>query len=416
MKKTIRIIAMVLLPLLLFSACGKKKAPTVTALDFPSDLTFGVLETKKLDVLSWDSGRCETNTAHRMAETENGYYYVVSFGGMSFLHYADKSNMAYWVPVCNKPACSHYRNTYTCNAGICGQWVVLRDGRLYFSDMTDRSKYPIPGYHMGTLIASSALDGTDRKLAYLIEDALLLSGGIEVGRLVGDKWIQGKSDIDLDGNTASRMFVLDENGLRELDIPSDVKLNLYESYVFLIWGDPYFECNALSSSQLLTFHENEIVGVDMKYIPETGGYISGTTLRIFKENRGYFDIDVTSGKQVKLTDNRIKNSTGMILAPNCIVESNIFGFNYKTRKEAVQMEIFDGQTWHNVQIPKELQDLPDNQWLQMVGITSDSIFLHKYTSKRTIGIYETYDLYRIPLGKEQYCLEFCFTFTCPTSD
>ena len=86
MKKTIRIIALVLLPLLLFSACEKKKAPTVTASDFPSELTFGVLETKKLDVLSWNSGRCETNTAHRMAETENGYYYSeFMHNGVGFL-------------------------------------------------------------------------------------------------------------------------------------------------------------------------------------------------------------------------------------------------------------------------------------------------------------------------------------------
>ena len=164
----------------------------------------------------------------------------------------------------------------------------------------------------------------------------------------------------------------------------------------------------------MSLRGEELVGFDKKYVPETGGFISGTTLRIFKEDKGYFDIDVTTGKQVKVADNRIKNSTGFILAPNCVIESNAFGFTYEKRTGPVQVEVFDGESWRSVQLPEEWQDPSTDNWLEILGITSDSIWVYGRNEEVYLDDWgHPSDLYRIPLDKEELVMEYCFTFPIP---
>ncbi len=415
-----RIICIVVLTLLLLSlfGCSKDEVPIVTA-EYDSALTYGVFEAEKLKVLPWNSGRSESTTAHKVAEVENGYHYLHDL----YLLYADKTNLSNWVLVCGKPNCEHYKyNKDTdyvdlvegCHAQMDGEWIVWQDGRLYYTEYRGNFDVPIKSKGMGNLIVSVAPNGADKKFAYAIEDALILSEGIAGGRLIGDQWIQSKSEIDIDGNTVSRMFVLDKEGEREIAIPSDTKIEIYSCYDFFLRGDPYFECNGLSSTKFLSLRREELVGFDKKYVPETGGFISGTTLRIFKENKGYFDIDVTTGKQVKVADNRLKNSTGMILAPNCVVESTLFSFNRKNRTEAGAIEVFDGESWRSVRLPEEWQNPGTDHWLHMLGITSDSIWLYGRDEEDFYGGWGyPSDLYRIPLDKEELVMEYCFTFPIP---
>ena len=411
-----RIISIVVLALLLLSlfGCSKDDVPIVTA-EYDSALTYGVFEAEKLKVLPWNSGRSEATTAHKVAEVENGYYFLY----YPYLYYADKTDLANWTLVCGKPNCEHYKHNGNtgyvdlvegCHAQMDGEWIVWQGGRLYYTEFRGNFEVPIKSKGMGNLIVSVAPNGADKKFVYAIEDALILSGGVTSGRLIGDQWIQSKSEIDIDGNTVSRMFVLDKEGEREIAIPSDVKIEIYPCDYFFLYGDPYFECNGLSSTKFLSLRGDELVGFDKKYVPETGGFISSTTLRIFKENKGYFDIDVTTGKQVKVADNRLKDSTGMILAPNCVVESTLFAFNRKNRTEAGAMEVFDGERWRSVRLPVEWQNPGTDHWLHMLGITSDSIWLYGRNEESFLGKGESSDLYRIPLDKEELVMEYCFTF------
>ena len=313
-RRIISILVLVLLLLSLFG-CSKDDVPIVTA-EYDLALTYGVFEAEKLKVLPWNSGRSESTTANRMIETEEGYYYL--FDGLKMLHYADKTDLSNWVMVCNKPACFHYRlydwgseTAEKCNAYIDGQWIIMRNGRIYHSECSGTFELPVVLKGSGDIIVSTAMDGTDKRFEYVIEEALMGSGGGTAGgRLVGDQWIQYKNEMDIHGNTDGRMFVLDVNGEREIDIPKGSQVSLYPCQYLDLWGDAYFECDTLSKTKLLRFQGEELVGIEKKYVPETGGYISGTVLRIFQKNRGYFDIDVTTGERVKVADNRIKNSTG----------------------------------------------------------------------------------------------------------
>ena len=208
------------------------------------------------------------------------------------------------------------------------------------------------------------------------------------------------------------MFVLDAEGEREIDVPDGAVPNVEQPFVVaFLRGDAYFGCKSISNQKYLKFQDDQLVGFDKKYVPETGGYISGTTLRIFKEDKGYFDIDVTTGKQVKVAENRLKDSTGMILAPNCVVESTLFSFNRKNRTEAGAIEVFDGESWRSVQLPEEWQNPGTDHWLHVLGITSDSIWLYGRNEEEFYGGWENFsDLYRIPLDKEELVMEYCFTF------
>ena len=410
-KKVKRWLLLSVALLLLLTGCRKDTVPTVTD-NYESELVYGVFEAEKLQVLPWNSGRCEKTTANKMIETENGYYYL--YDGMHLLHYADKTDLSYWALVCNKPTCYHYKRTsygyefdMSCNAYINGQWIIMRNGRIYHTEPSGTFELPVVLKGIGNIIVSTAMDGTDKRFEYVIEEAVMGSmGGITDGRLIGDQWIQSKSEIDLYGNTASRMFVLDADGEREIDIPKDKQISLYPSHIFYLWGDAYFECDALSKTKWLRFQGEELVGFEKKYVPDTGGYISGTTLRIFQENRGYFDIDVTTGQRVKVEDNRIKNSTGFILAANCVIESNAFGVTYKNRSGPVQIEVFDGEIWRSVTLPAEWENLGTERALHVLGITSDSILL--CLQEKTPA--DTRSLYRIPLGEEELTLEYCFDF------
>ena len=404
------IIAWLCVAVLFLGGCSKDDVPIVTA-KYQSALSYGVFEADQLAVLPWSSGRAESTMNHTMAETENGYYIVYS----NYLYYADKADLMQWVLVCNKPNCDHYVNGGWCNAYNEENWVVLREDRLYFAEATGEFPIPVNSNGSGNIIVSTALDGTDKKFAYAIEDALMLSGGTAGGHLIGNQWFYEKGEIDAWGTIESRLFVLDAEGEWEIDVPDGAVPNVEQPFVVaFLRGDAYFGCKSISNQKYLKFQDDQLVGFDKKYVPETGGYISGTTLRIFKEDKGYFDIDVTTGKQVKVAENRLKDSTGMILAPNCVVESTLFSFNRKNRTEAGAIEVFNGESWRSVQLPEEWQNPGTDHWLHVLGITSDSIWIYGRNEEDFYGGWGyPSDLYRIPLDKEELVMEYCFTFPIP---
>ena len=66
-------------------------------------LTYGTMDADKLAVLEWNDGRCEVTSFYRMAETEQGYYFLHD---MYKLYYADieckKQNQSMHLHICVK--------------------------------------------------------------------------------------------------------------------------------------------------------------------------------------------------------------------------------------------------------------------------------------------------------------------------
>ena len=400
------IIAWLCVAVLFLGGCSKDDVPIVTA-EYQSALSYGVFEADQLAVLPWSSGRAESTTANAMAETENGYYFVY----YGYIYYADKDNLNNWVLMCNKPACAHYENPY-CNAATDGGWVLVKDNRLFFSQDSCYTNLLMEKNGVGPTVVSTALDGTDKKIACIVDATIMSTEGSYGQELLGDQWLCSATSIDTNGIKETYFFRVNADGIKEVPVPKGAGGSMYlASELTFLWGDPYFQCNMFSDKKLLRFQGDELVGFEMKYLPDTGGHISDTTLRIFKENKGYFDIDVTTGKQVKVADNRLKDSTGMILAPNCVVESTLFSFNRKNRTEAGAIEVFDGESWRSVQLPEEWQNPGADHWLHVLGITSDSIWIYGRNEEDFYGGWGyPSDLYRIPLDKEELVMEYCFTF------
>ena len=127
-----RILPLLLALLLLCGCAPKENEPDLGSQVWEAPaLTFGVMEHEKLEVLPWNSGRCEATSFESMAETRLGYY----MPGVSSLLYADKVNLSNWVPVCNKPNCSHTsmlmwsRGQTVCNSEIQSNHFFVRDLR-----------------------------------------------------------------------------------------------------------------------------------------------------------------------------------------------------------------------------------------------------------------------------------------------
>lgn len=138
-----RIIALLLTLLLILAltGCAEEQIPvdpTITeslVVEEALPLNHGVLEYEKLTPQPWYCGCLEFIGRCRWAETQNGYYYYD--GGELSLYYADKTDLQTWVPVCDKPNCSHTFAEFACHShlGYDGFWI--RDGRICYPKFSD---------------------------------------------------------------------------------------------------------------------------------------------------------------------------------------------------------------------------------------------------------------------------------------
>ena len=134
-------------------------------------------------------------------------------------------------------------------------------------------------------------------------------------------------------------------------------------------------------------------------------YFEGNTLRMYRKNDGYYDVNLETKEEVRIGDAFLKNSESLIPVPNCIIESTLFFTVYnKLPKDAEHaMAVFDGESWRTVKLPQEVMARGKEEYLVLEGITSDSIFF-TYKS-RTYGT--KVHLYRIPIGDGELHLEYC---------
>lgn len=377
-------------------------------------LTYGVFEYEKLTALPWHAGRAEAVSHNQVAETADGYYCTYS----ARLYYSDKDAPDLWVPVCNEPDCDHVSHI-TCNACAIIGTFVIRNNRIYFEELAGRNLHLYNKNESDIILVSTRLDGSDKQLAYAIEDESLNSdsaGGFST-LLTPTMWLYTDARINTDGSTTVRVHKVDENGQQLILNKESNTDRVSGGWWGGLYGDKYYLISAMSTESLLRFEDDRTLELDMSSIPENGGYVSGDVIRHFVQNEGYFDRNLATGEEVKLAPAQIENSNALVVLPNCIVESTLFNEESQELQAGHSMKIFDGDEWHTVGLPKELEQAQDVT-LVLKSITSDSIFF-THTQKVTIVVdeeeyhYTDLVLYRIAIGKETWDLEYYGTIQQP---
>lgn len=397
-----------------FAACGAEPDGKIRGSEVWTEglpLTWGQLEGEKLTVLPWDSGRCEATSQFAIAETRDGYY----MGPDNRLIYADKVDLTLWVPVCNQPNCGHismYNWSYgqiRCNAEI-GPWgYYLQDDRIWTS-------LHIYGTELAVDEAEFALvsmnpDGTDKRVEVTDQELLeiLTTPAVMTMKLLPWDWIYSIEDLEQDGSLTVHCYRYDGNGWEEyFQTPNETGNKGWIIGLMLprfMRGDAAMQNDAISNQEgdYIRFLEE---GYEIVNLPSDTGYLSGDIFRYYKQNDGYYDLNIRTREEVKLADARTENGYAHIFLPNCIVESTLLtGLSLNTRIPGMShtLEIFDGQQWHTVILPPELQN-SDNMFLLLQAITSDSIFF--FSRKKTFGASTVSDLYRIDLTKDTWELEY----------
>lgn len=414
-KKFIKWLFPILVTLLVFSGCAQEEPestePFITWDNIPQ-LTYGQMEYEKLSVLPWYSGRTETSTLHAMIETELGYYMIYNFNN---LFYADKADLSNWVPVCNKPDCEH-KEAIGC-LSQCHRWVWMRDGRLYFRENTGDTPHLYQSGGRGQLVVSTLPDMTDKRLEYVNEDTLLYELGIKntmTSALIGDRIIDSIATMDEMGNESLQWFIYDENGSHQIQCPSDFGIDGYmgdSNNVLGLNGELHLCYGDWEKQDLYRVQGDALVKMNIDTSLLTmNGYLSGNTVRCFKENEGYYDYDLSTGKAVLISAPYRENSLAWILAPNCILETNMMFASAYTQPPQGEswLALFDGESWREAQLPPELATISDD-YLVFTGITSDSILVQVLNRDK----WEEIRLYRIPIGEEELRLEFLATIDFP---
>lgn len=372
-------------------------------------LEHGVLEYEQLAAEPWYCGRLEFTSGNRWAETELGYYYYDS--GFGSLYYADKANLDNWVPVCGKPYCQHTFNVLGCNAHLGWNTFYIRDGRIHYMDNAGGKNEVtfVSEDLMGMpIFCSRALNGTDHRVDHVLE--LPASTGQSGFSMVYNPQhlLINYAFLDIDGSRIHRFYRVTGT---DMEILAELTDDSGENMIYVcaggtIWvdgmpvgafaGDDTFSNDLVSKLEghplftMYRFRDGKPEMLDIDGYERTGRYLSGNTLRLYRENDGYYDLDLTTREETFVAPARTSGGDGRVFLPNCTVEIGEDGRQW----------LFDGLSWREIIIPEEYQDVP----LSLCAVASDRIFfLHRVGTVDVTDIF----LYQIPLGQEQLVLEYC---------
>lgn len=276
MKNALVTFACLLLAILLF-ACGSQEIPGESSGNtLTQDLHYGKFTQSTLSLLPWNSGRCEITSNYTMAETEAGYYLVND----QYLWYADKTDLSNWVPVCSRPECDHKKGT-DCSANIRSNSIVIKDGRIFHLQSTRHSNL-YPGNAVGVVLASMALDGTDQRIEYVLEEAISTQEGGSQSLLTPDYWLCQTCYIDAQGNTIARVFRITDGGITEYPTQQNPSYsNRQLTWIrdsLQAYGELYFFCipmgtgSNLISGDAFLFRDGELARQDMSMIVQDQEY------------------------------------------------------------------------------------------------------------------------------------------------
>lgn len=415
MKRIMSLILTFTLLLPLFG-CSEKtpEGTTYPYTEYPEPVfTPGKLESDLLTVENGNYDRANRTGLASFLETGTGYYYLKD----GLLYYAERDNMNQWVPVCSNPDCGH--TSKTCSASI-EIGVYLAKDRICFLASAENypQLYSVDSGVIGYMQCSMELDGTDIQLEHIWENALVGAGGL-TACVFPDGYAVTVEHPNLDGSYGAELYWYDTNGecklLEKTQDSFKGHITFSAAQMFALYGD-----NALATSMMDsgTFTDSfawlsnqEPKAENVSDLSARGGYLCGNILRCYRPNDGYYDVDLLTGEETKLADVQLNNSQGLVLQPNCILESDLFlaGIYFGSREpreplETHMMCFFDGQKWHDVALPEDLLDIPDNRYLAVTALTSDCVVF-------STNIDGNIHFYRMALDAEEYKLERCGTFS-----
>ena len=205
-KKIASIVALLLSVFLLLPGCQTEESGITESLLWEAPkLNYGVLESEKLEVLPWYSGRAEATGANLWAETKDGFYHcpIVYSGSLIF---TDKGEQLNWVHVCTKPDCTHPEKSFSCEAYLGFGNFYLHNGRIFFPSDIGAFRHLASAEGHTTALFSKALNGTDVRLEKQIENAIILDAGEQTSLIVGSNWISNLERLNPDGSYTGLSF------------------------------------------------------------------------------------------------------------------------------------------------------------------------------------------------------------------
>ena len=400
-----RIIPLLLAALLLCGCAPKDEGPALGSqlFEVPA-LTYGVMESEKLEVLPWDSGRCEATSFFFMLETKLGYYMNI---GYRYLMYADKENLANWVPVCNKPTCGHtFFGSWSYGQTVCNSeqhnTLHVKDGRIWYEWMPYGKEYD--GLGGAVALMSMDPDGTNKKIECLMGEEYPT---IRTYSLYTCPQYTYYNNIEIDnaGNWMGHGYRVMDGKLEEYTaVPVEAedydKVMIKNAFAVPVYGDPLLYNGLLVPTETSYLHDtqNGQEILELAELPANFSYLSGDVLRYFTPGDGYYDRNIHTGETVKLADCQLENSHAAVALPNCILESTLltyYSIESRTPGQTHSFLLFDGERWREVALPPELQ-VTDDMFLRFKCVSSDSVILKAQRN----GIIEQTDMYRIDLTKE----------------
>lgn len=409
--KRIVVSILALLILLAFPGCAQEEVPEVPTEPEPGEsilwetmpsLTYGVMESEKLETLPWYSGRAESSgRANQWAETKDGFY----LGFDSQLFYADKNNMFNWVPVCSKPNCSHPQGSPRCNGYIGVNRFILLNNSIHFLAIMSHFKELTRSELNDFALFSKSLNGSDMQFETHIELNNSTDGSVISGSLIGPYWVHRRVLLNPDGSYSDATYCYD---LRSSNLTIWHDKNSDERSMVLspsrsdeLYGD-YAVLHNIPERDYYRIEDGKPIATHAIAYVQRGDYLSGNVLRQFRTNDGYYDINLETGEEVFLAEPRLENSVSLIVLPNCVIESTIGSAEHPNGVPHM-MAIFDGESWLQVKLPPELENrVFTEELLRIATVASDRVFV---MVGRTVF---QYTLYQIRLDQEDLVMEYVY--------
>ena len=184
---------------------------------------------------------------------------------------------------------------------------------------------------------------------------------------------------------------------------------------YLIVGNRFSEHYEDAEFYRLTENDMELLDIQaFSFDRQTlkGSYLSGDIIRCYRQNDGYYDINIRTGEEIKVADAQLQDAGAFIVLPNCVLESTMGWENYEG--EGVppaggehQLMLFDGECWRSVELPEELRTADAAQGMNVRAVTSDSIIVGAY-NLFTLQKSRTSTFYTIDLSQEELKMEYAY--------
>lgn len=380
-----RFVATFFVLVFLLTACNPDPAGTDPVADDPVDTTAPDHTTGEnvpgtAPAVDFDGeSRCSITSNGKMAETEAGYYMLRS----DYLFYADKTDLTNWVLVCNRPECEHKRSS--CNAAL-GYCFWRENGNNYCVASTFGGK---------TLDTESVIgvasDGTESWIAY--SDGSLPASGKSSSFLVSQDGYYVCTGLMLEDGTWDCMVSrLKDEKFETLfleNYPATTNVSCFATATNIgiaargdiiltsqipLDGTSDEEKEGWDTRPYLLFYQ--ITNDTIREIPLIkedlyGAFLYKDHLCFYRQNDGFYHMDLATGVETKFANAGYENACGHCVDGRYIIESTLGIPYYPSTATEAQMRYFDGETWHELELPEEWNT---GYALRVLAGTTEGIF------------------------------------------